>query len=49
MFIWNEPAPTGIRLFWLRVGTVAGIVGWLCLLAAVVGAPIVAAIYHVLH
>ena len=45
---WHVP-PTGMTLFWARFGTIAAGLGWICLLLAIVGAPIVAAIYHATH
>lgn len=45
---WNEPLH-GVSLFWTRVATVAGIVGWACLILAVVIAPVWAFIYHATH
>lgn len=46
---WICEKPTGLRLLFVRVGFVAGIIGWLALLAALVGAPIGALIYHLTH
>lgn len=47
-FWWYEQ-PKGLTLFWTRVGTIASIVGWVCLLVAVIGVPLWAAIYHLAH
>lgn len=50
MFVWWRSEPVcGWALFWTRVGAVAGAIGWLCLLLAVVVIPIAAAIYHATH
>lgn len=45
---WAQPL-TGWSLFWSRVAMVAGAIGWVALLLAVVVVPIMAGIYHALH